>query len=241
MIKLPMTTRLFASALLAVGLSQTALAESNIQQNQPSTSSENTQASPQEAPWTLRQRLASAGFRDVSIVPSSLVITAIDRIGRPVLMRVTPRSMFFLIPAVSSPTTGAARADSNDGAAQQDQLSTTAEDTQAPSQNVPQSVTTGAATAGSNDNAQQNQPSSAENTQASARDVPQSIRERLTSAGFTDVNMVPGSSVITARDRSDRPVMMRITPRSIFFVTEIPAASASATGAASSTDFSQDK
>ena len=241
MIKLPTTARLFASTLAIVGLSQAALAESNTQQNQPSTSSENMQASPQGAPWTLRQRLASAGFRDVNIVPSSLVITAIDRGGRPVLMRITPNSMFFLIPSANLSTTSAAGADSNDTTAQQNQLSSAAENTQAPPQEVPQSVTTGAATA-DNDNAQQNQPAiSADNTQASARDVPQSIRERLTSAGFTDVNMVPGSSVITARDRSDRPVMMRITPRSIFFVTEIPAASASTTGAANSSDFGQDK
>jgi len=241
MINLPMTTRLFASTLLVVGLSQTAVAESNTQQNRPSTS-ENMQAPPEASSWTLRQRLASAGFHDVNIVPSSLVITAIDRAGRPVLMRITPSSMFFLIPAISPSATVAARTDSNDGAAQQTQLSTTTENTQASIQDVPQSVTTGAAAADSNDNAQQNQPSiSAEDTQASARDVPQPIRERLTSAGFTDVNMVPGSSVITARDRSDRPVMMRMTPRSIFFVTEIPAASASTTGAASSSDSSQDK
>jgi hypothetical protein len=171
-----------------------------------------------------------------------MVITAIDKSGRPVLMRITPSSMFYLVPAVSPSTTGAARADSNDSATRQDQLSTTAENTQASPQDGSQSVTTGAATADSNDNSQQNQSSmSADNTQASARDVPQSIRDRLTSAGFTDVNMVPRSSVITARDRSDRPVMMRITPRSIFFVTEIPAASASTTGAADSSDPDQGK
>ena len=111
-----MMTRLFASALLVAGLSQTALAQTNIQQGQPSTiqqgqpstSAENTQT-PQNVPQSLRQKLTSAGFTDVNIVPSSVLITAKDRDGRPVMMRITPNSMFFLteIPAPSSGTTGA--------------------------------------------------------------------------------------------------------------------------------------
>jgi hypothetical protein len=112
-----MMTRLFASAVLVVGLSQAALAQSTAQQNQPSTSTqpnqpstaENAQA-PQNLPQSLRQRLTSAGFSDVNIVPSSFVITARDKNGRPVMMRITPNSMTFLteIPADSSSTTGTA-------------------------------------------------------------------------------------------------------------------------------------
>ncbi len=103
-----MMTRLFASALLVAGLSQAALAQTSTQQNQPSSSAENTQA-PQNLPQSLRQRLTSAGFTDVRIVPSSFVITARDKDGRPVMMRITPNSMSFLteIPASSSSTTGA--------------------------------------------------------------------------------------------------------------------------------------
>jgi hypothetical protein len=103
-----MMTRLFTSAVLVVGLSQAALAQSSAQQNQPSTA-ENTQA-PQNLPQSLRQRLTSAGFSDVNIVPSSFVITARDKNGRPVMMRITPNSMTFLteIPADSSSTTGTA-------------------------------------------------------------------------------------------------------------------------------------
>jgi len=77
-----MMTRLFASALLVVGMSQGALAQMGTQQdhpsmspqqthpsmgsqqNQPSTSAENTQA-PQSLPQSLRQRLTSAGFSEV--------------------------------------------------------------------------------------------------------------------------------------------------------------------------------
>jgi len=212
-----MMIRLFAWALLVAGLSQAAFAQTSTspQQSQPSTSAEDTQAS-QNLPQSLRQRLTSAGFTDVNIVPSSLVITARDRGGRPVLMRITPNSMFFLteIAAVSSPTTGTARAESNDSASAQQQ-------------NQPSS-TVGAARAGSNGGAQ---PSiSAESDQA-AQSVPPSLRQRLTSAGFSDIRIVPSSMIITARDESGRPLMMRVTPRSLFLVTEIPAVSASATGA----------
>lgn len=102
-----MMTRLFASALLVAGMSQAALAQTTTQQNQPSTSAENSQA-PQSLPQSLRQRLTSAGFSDVKIVPSSFVITAKDKNGHPVMMRITPNSMTFLteIPADTSSTTG---------------------------------------------------------------------------------------------------------------------------------------
>jgi len=45
------------------------------------------------------------------------------------------------------------------------------------------------------------------------------------------VNIVPGSFIITARDRNGHPVMMRITPNSMSFVTEIPVVGSSTTGA----------
>ncbi len=201
--------RLFASALLAVGLSQVALAQSSprqnqpniqqnqpsTQQNQPSTSAESTQA-PQNLPQSLRQKLSSAGFSDVNIVPSSFAITAKDRDGRPVMMRITPNSMFFLteIPMVSPTTTGTGKGESNE-TAQQNQPSTSAENTQAP------------------------------------QNVPQSLRQRLSSAGFSDVNIVPSSFLITGRDSGGRPMMMRITPNSMFFLTEIPVVNSSTTGA----------
>jgi hypothetical protein len=246
-----MIVRLFASALLAAGLSQAALAQTNTQQNQTNaqqnqtnaqqnqdlTSAENTQAP--RVPQLLRERLTSAGFNDVNVVPRSLVITARDRDGRPVLMRITPNSMFFLTEIAAVSRTGAAAQGSKEGA-QQDQASTSAENTQPP-------ATTGLARGGSNDTAQQDQAStSADNTQAPSQqapsqqapsqqalsqNAPQSLRDRLASAGFSDVRIVPSSLVITAKDQSDRPVMMHITPRSISFLTEVPAVSASTTGA----------
>src|SRR5581483_9518034 len=73
--RVPMIARLFASTLLTVALSQVAAAQSDTQQDQPSNSPQNMQAAPQDVPQTLRQRLTSAGYSDVRILPTSLVIT----------------------------------------------------------------------------------------------------------------------------------------------------------------------
>lgn len=133
-----MITRLFASAFLVAGLSQAALAQNTIQtqqnrpstqqnqpstqRGQPSTSTENTQA-PQSIPQSIRQRLTSAGFTDVNIVPSSFFITAKDKNGRPVMMRITPNSMSFLteVPAADSSTTGSGGGNSTSGQSQKPQ------------------------------------------------------------------------------------------------------------------------
>lgn len=191
-----MMTRLFVSALLVAGLSQAALAQGSTEPNQPS--AEATQ-SRESLPQSIRQRLMSAGYNDVNVVPGSLMITARDNNGRPVMMRVTPNSMFLLseIPAGGSSTTGTGR-------------------------ESPMAM--------ENESAPQNQPSAmAENTQA-PQELPRSLRQRLAQARFSDVNIVPGSFVITARDSNGRPVMMRITPNSMFYLTEIPAGSSSTIG-----------
>jgi hypothetical protein len=101
-----MVNRLFASALLVAGLSQAALAQGSVQQNQPSTSAENTQA-PENLPLELRQKLTSAGFSDVKVVPSSFVVSAKDRNGHPVMMHITPHSMTLMTEVPVSNTTGA--------------------------------------------------------------------------------------------------------------------------------------
>lgn len=198
-----MMTRLFVSALLVAGLSQAALAQGSTEPNQPS--AEATQ-SRESLPQSIRQRLMSAGYNDVNVVPGSLMITARDNNGRPVMMRVTPNSMFLLseIPAGGSSTTGTGRE------------SPMAMENESAPPNQP--------------SAQPNQPSAmAENTQA-PQELPRSLRQRLAQARFSDVNIVPGSFVITARDSNGRPVMMRITPNSMFYLSEIPAGSSSTIG-----------
>jgi hypothetical protein len=102
-----MMTRLFASALLVAGLSQVALAQDSSQQNPPSGAA-NTQA-PEALPQKLAQKLSSAGFSDVKVVPSSFVVSAKDKAGRPVMMHITPTSMTILteVPVNDASTTGA--------------------------------------------------------------------------------------------------------------------------------------
>ena len=254
-----MIARHLASVLLAAGLSQAALAQGTMQQEQPSTSAEqqnqtttptlppnhplnqaqqqsqpltsaeNTQ-SPGTVPQQVRAQLTSAGFSDVNVVPGSVVVTARDRGGRPVMMRITPNSMFFLteIAAVGAPRASAGTGQANESTGQ------TSDTT---GQN-PAAMTTGAARAESNDGAQQSHAlNSAENAQASGNEsaqasgnTPQSLRARLTSAGFSDVNIVPSSLIITARDQGGRPLMMRVTPTSMVLLTEIPAVESSTTG-----------
>jgi glycogen debranching enzyme len=64
-----------------------------------------TQAIPQE----LRKKLTDAGFTDVKIVPSSYFVTAKNKQGHDVLMRIGPNSMTVLTeaPADNTSTTGA--------------------------------------------------------------------------------------------------------------------------------------
>jgi methionine-rich copper-binding protein CopC len=106
-----MVIRLFASALLIAGLSQAALAQGSAQQNQPSSSATNTQA-PENLPVELRQKLTSAGFSDVKVVPSSFVVSAKDPQGRPVMMHLTPHSMTVMTEVPVGNTTSGTGSDS---------------------------------------------------------------------------------------------------------------------------------
>jgi len=112
-----MTSRLLACALLVAGFAPAALAQSPpsqsqpssppAAQNQPSNPAQNMQAA-QQLPQELRQRLTSAGFTDIKLAPSSFIVSARNKDGRPVLMRITPNSMTVLteVPATGSSTTG---------------------------------------------------------------------------------------------------------------------------------------
>jgi hypothetical protein len=45
-----------------------------------------------------------------------------------------------------------------------------------------------------------------------ARNLPQEIRDRLKAEGFKDVEVVPNSFIVSAKDKNDNPVMMLIGP-----------------------------
>ena len=62
--------------------------------------------------------------------------------------------------------------------------------------------------------------------QSSPGDTPrvqQQVQNNLRQAGFTDIQIVPSSFLVRAKDKAGNPVMMVITPDSVTAVTEITA------------------
>src|SRR5690242_177263 len=49
----------------------------------------------------------------------------------------------------------------------------------------------------------------------STKNIPQEIQSRLTSKGFSDVKVVPGSYLVSAKDKDGDPVTMIIGPHSM--------------------------
>jgi hypothetical protein len=106
-----MKTQLFASALLVASLSPAALAQSSSQENQASdqpSGAAQAARTPEALPQELQQRLTSAGFSDVKVVPRSFVVSAKDKNGRQVLMHITPTSTMIMTEVpIGRLTTGA--------------------------------------------------------------------------------------------------------------------------------------
>lgn len=63
---------------------------------------------------------------------------------------------------------------------------------------------------------QNNQP----NNQPS-QPLPQEIKQKLQKQGYSDINVVPGSFIVSAKDSNKDPVMMVIGPHSLTMFTEI--------------------
>lgn len=55
----------------------------------------------------------------------------------------------------------------------------------------------------------------------SAPQISQKLRQSLTQAGYTDVQVVPESFLIHAKNKSGNPVMMMVTPDSMTEVTAV--------------------
>ncbi|HTR83778.1 MAG TPA: hypothetical protein VMI56_04835 [Reyranella sp.] len=55
-----------------------------------------------------------------------------------------------------------------------------------------------------------------------AKEVPQKIHDELTSQGFKDVKVVPGSYIVSAKNKDDQPVMMLIGPGGMTVLTGNP-------------------
>ncbi|MGJ4902452.1 hypothetical protein ACQR0V_12850 [Bradyrhizobium sp. HKCCYLS2058] len=54
-----------------------------------------------------------------------------------------------------------------------------------------------------------------------AQPLPQQIKQKLQKQGFTDINVVPGSFLVSAKDSNNDPVTMVIGPHSLTMFTEI--------------------
>jgi hypothetical protein len=67
-------------------------------------------------------------------------------------------------------------------------------------------------------------------SQSSTQNVPQEIKQKLTADGFTNVQIVPGSFLVSAKDKNGDPVMMVIGPHSMTILTELPSGNSSTTG-----------
>jgi hypothetical protein len=81
-------------------------------------------------------------------------------------------------------------------------------------------------------NAQPNQQQGATNA-GSVQTVQEQVRNNLQRAGFTDIQIMPTSFLVRAKDSAGNPVMLVINPDAVTAVTEIPG-TPSAQGAAPS-------
>lgn len=61
---------------------------------------------------------------------------------------------------------------------------------------------------------------SAQNTGSGLQSIQQQLRQNLQRAGFTDVQVMPSSFLVRAKDPGGNPVMMVINPDSVTAVTE---------------------
>jgi hypothetical protein len=64
----------------------------------------------------------------------------------------------------------------------------------------------------------------------SATSLPQELRSKLKGAGFSNIEIVPHSFFVQARDKNNNPVQMVITPNAMMAVTQVQPNSSATTG-----------
>jgi hypothetical protein len=69
-------------------------------------------------------------------------------------------------------------------------------------------------------NAKNANSASETNARQTAQNLPQEIRAKLKDDGFTDVKVVPGSFIVSAKDKRGEPMIMMIGPNSMMMVTQ---------------------
>jgi hypothetical protein len=75
-------------------------------------------------------------------------------------------------------------------------------------------------------------PSSVQSNQQT-QSLPAEIKNKLTQDGFTNVTVVPGSFVVSAKDKHGDPVMMMIGPNSMTILTAVNPQNQQTTGSGS--------
>jgi hypothetical protein len=73
------------------------------------------------------------------------------------------------------------------------------------------------------------------NLNQSAQSLPQELKQKLENQGFSDVQVVPGSFIVSAKDKDGDPVNMVIGPNSLTMFTISSASSSSGLGSSSET------
>jgi hypothetical protein len=59
------------------------------------------------------------------------------------------------------------------------------------------------------------------NAEQTGKNLPQEIQAKLKEDGFTNVKVVPGSFIVSAKDKRGEPVTMMIGPNSMMMVTQV--------------------
>jgi hypothetical protein len=68
-----------------------------------------------------------------------------------------------------------------------------------------------------------NPPASANTNQAAQKEpLPLEIKQKLEKQGFTNVQVIPGSFLVSAKDKDGDPVNMLIGPNSLMVMTTAP-------------------
>ena len=81
-----------------------------------------------------------------------------------------------------------------------------------------------------------NGPESQSSATQPTQNLPAQIRTKLEQDGFTNVSIVPGSFLVSAKDKNGDPVTMVIGPNSMMMLTQVPASNSSTTGSGSASE-----
>jgi hypothetical protein len=68
---------------------------------------------------------------------------------------------------------------------------------------------------------------SSNNSPPSAAQIQQNLHQELSKAGYTDIQIIPGSFLVRAKDSKGNPTEMMVTPNSLTAVTAMSSSSGS--------------